>query len=68
MRDDAYSAVGWRCLRCGADLVPRKTKLAYLGKDFEAELSCCPDCGEVFVGEALALGKMLEVEKALEDK
>jgi len=32
------------------------------------ELPACAVCGLVLVPEALALGKMLEVEKILEDK
>lgn len=58
----------WKCGRCGAELVPGKVKLAYLGGNFEVELLKCPSCGMVLVTEDLAMGKMLEVEKSLEDK
>jgi hypothetical protein len=42
--------------------------VSYLGNSFPVELMCCPNCGLVLVPEDLALGKMVEVEKALEDK
>lgn len=35
---------------------------------FPVDLPVCPSCGQVFVPEELALGKMAAVEKALEDK
>jgi hypothetical protein len=35
---------------------------------FRLELPTCPSCGMVLVPEELATGKMLEVEKILEDK
>jgi hypothetical protein len=42
--------------------------VAYLGNAFPVELLRCPQCGLTFVPEELALGKMAEVEQALEDK
>ncbi|MDR2108509.1 MAG: hypothetical protein LBP28_03500 [Coriobacteriales bacterium] len=68
MREEFAGSEGWRCLRCDAALVPGKTTLNYLNRDFEAELMRCPTCGKVFIGEALTQGKMLEVERSLEDK
>ncbi len=68
MREELEGSAHWICVRCDAELVPAKTNLTYLGKSFEAELARCPVCQKVFIGEPLALGKMLEVEKSLEDK
>jgi hypothetical protein len=68
MREEFEGAEGWLCARCGVSLVPGKTTLNYLGRDFEVELMRCSGCGKAFIGEALALGKMLEVERSLEDK
>lgn len=68
MREEFEGSTNWICVRCDAELAPSKTKLTYLNKDFEAELMCCPVCHKVFIGEPLALGKMLEVEMSLEDK
>jgi hypothetical protein len=35
---------------------------------FPVDLPKCPKCGQVLITEDLALGKMAEVEKLLEDK
>ena len=42
----------------------------YYTIDPEGKLTCnkCPKCGFVYVPEELALGKVLAVERALEDK
>jgi hypothetical protein len=58
----------WECANCGVPLVIRKTQIAYLGSAYPVDLLKCPSCGLVFIPEELALGKMAEVEKALEDK
>lgn len=68
MTQEFEGSTAWQCLRCDKELIQKKVKLNYLGKDFEHELMCCPICGEVFIGEHLALGKMLDVERSLEDK
>ena len=56
------------CAKCRKPLVLGKVKASYLGNSFEVELPHCPDCGSVYIPEDLALGKMLQVEQALEDK
>jgi hypothetical protein len=58
----------WKCQQCGEYLVVGTVTLAYLGSQFTAELPKCPRCGRVLISEALALGKMAEVEQILEDK
>ena len=68
MREELEGSAHWICTRCDVELAPAKTTLSYLNKNFEAELARCPVCHKVFIGEPLALGKMLEVEKSLEDK
>ncbi len=57
----------WSCA-CGGAPRPLSVDLTYLGSTFNVRLLTCPDCGQVLVDEALALGKMLEVEQLLEDK
>ncbi len=57
----------WVCA-CGSAPRPLSVELTYLGSTFNVRLLTCPDCGQVLVDEALALGKMLEVEQLLEDK
>ncbi len=56
------------CARCNVPLQLAKVNVAYLGNAFPVELPKCPKCGQVYIEEALALGKMVEVEQQLEDK
>ncbi len=60
--------MNWICEPCGAALEPGKVELDYLGNTFQVELPVCPKCGAVYVYEALARGRVLEVEQLLEDK
>lgn len=60
--------VPWICSNCGTNLQLGKVNVTYLGGNFEVELMKCPKCGMVLITEELAMGKMLEVEKGLEDK
>ncbi len=59
---------GWICTSCGKPLELGKVNISYLGNAFPVDLLTCPRCGLVLIPEELALGKMAEVEKALEDK
>ena len=56
------------CAACGLPLEIGKVEASYLGQRFPVELPRCPSCGFVYVAEDLALGRMLKVEQALEDK
>jgi len=56
------------CLQCDLPLEMGKVNVAYLGSMFPVDLLRCPKCGQAFIPEELALGKMAEVEKILEDK
>ena len=58
----------WLCLRCDLPMEMGKVDISYLGSAFPVDLPKCPGCGQVYIEEALALGKMAEVEKLLEDK
>ena len=57
-----------QCVNCHVPLIKGKAKFMYLDNGFPVELPVCPVCGFVYVPEELALGKVLSVEKALEDK
>lgn len=59
---------GWVCAHCNQPLEVGKVDISYLGNSFPVELLKCPKCGLVLIPEELALGKMAEVEKVLEDK
>lgn len=56
------------CMKCGVPLVKGKATFGYLGNAFPVELPVCPVCGYIYVPEELALGKVLTVERSLEDK
>ena len=58
----------WLCTGCGIALQPGKVTVSYLGNAYPVELLRCPRCGLTWVPEEIALGKMAEVEKILEDK
>jgi hypothetical protein len=65
---DLSTNAGWLCDNCGIPLVLGKVDVSYLGNSFPVDLLKCPKCDLVMIPEELALGKMLEVEKGLEDK
>lgn len=70
-RDDLppqADATDWECGRCGVPLEIGPVKVAYLDTEQPVDLARCPRCGLVMVPEALALGRMVEVEQLLEDK
>ena len=56
------------CYKCQKELVPTKAYLSYLGHSFSTELLKCPQCGEVYIPESLAKGRIADVEMQLEDK
>lgn len=60
--------VPWICDKCNEKLELHKTNVLYIDADFQVELLKCPKCGMVLIEEDLAMGKILEVEKSLEDK
>jgi hypothetical protein len=68
MREDNERDMPWICDKCKKPLLISKVKMRYLSGNFEVDLMKCPECGAVCIGEDLAMGKMLEVEKSLEDK
>ncbi len=56
------------CGRCEVKLVKAHTVFEYMGHVFHHDLPRCPQCGQVYVEESLAHGRMREVETELEDK
>lgn len=62
---DAESMV---CYKCQIPLEIGTVTLSYLGSSFPVNLPRCKQCGLVYIPEELALGKMFQVEKSLEDK
>lgn len=68
MKQQIDTTTQWMCDKCQEALVLEKVKVRYLEGNFEVELLKCPTCKMVFISDNLAMGKMLEVEKGLEDK
>jgi hypothetical protein len=58
----------WRCHACDQPLVAGPVQISYMGNRFTTDLPRCPQCGWVLISEAMALGKMAELEQTLEDK
>ena len=56
------------CRRCRVEMEPAETFFEYLDHAFHTKLLRCPQCGEVYIPEELARGKMAEVETNMEDK
>ncbi|MDR2162312.1 MAG: DNA-binding protein [Desulfovibrio sp.] len=70
MKDDLseITAKGWVCGKCGLPLERGPVSITYMKSSFPVDLPRCPCCGVTFIPPELALGKMREVEKILEDK
>ena len=56
------------CDKCKVKLENAHTTFNYMGHTFHTDLPRCPKCGQVFIDEELARGKMADVETELEDK
>jgi RNase P subunit RPR2 len=58
----------WICGKCGAPLETASVNISYLGSGYAIDLLVCKNCKRPLIPAELALGKMLEVEKLMEDK
>ena len=56
------------CYACQIPLETARVDFSYMGLEFHTELPKCPKCGQVFIDEDMARGRMAEVETELEDK
>ena len=56
------------CHKCSVRLIKGRAVFKYLDNAFPVELPVCPVCGFIYVPEELAMGRVLSVEKVLEDK
>ena len=56
------------CSRCGVEMEKRSAYFSYLDHSFHTDVLRCPECGQVFIPEELAKGKMAQVEISIEDK
>jgi len=58
----------WHCFQCKEQMVQGELKLMYLEIDATVTGLICPKCGDGYVPEELAIGKLAEGEKKIEDK
>jgi hypothetical protein len=58
----------WSCVSCEKPLQVVKVAFTYMKGNFEVPLPACAGCGLVLIPEELAMGKMAEAERILEDK
>lgn len=58
----------WICGKCGSPLEIASVNVNYLGAGYPVDLLICKKCKRPLVPAEMALGKMLEVEKLMEDK
>jgi hypothetical protein len=56
------------CAKCGVPLKLHPVTLGYMTSTFPVELPACPKCGFIYIPEELAVGRILHVERSLEDK
>jgi len=56
------------CMKCDRKLEEKKTLFTYHGFPLSALLPRCPECGQAYISEEFALGRLAEAEEALEDK
>jgi len=64
----SQEAAEWACSSCNGELALHKVFFTYMKGNFEVDLPACAQCGLVLVPESLAVGKMAEAERILEDK
>ncbi|MEG0829297.1 MAG: LIM domain-containing protein [Anaerovoracaceae bacterium] len=55
------------CNKCQVPLTPSHLGFSYLNRYFHGEVLRCPECGQVFVSEEYAKGKIVDVETKIED-
>jgi predicted RNA-binding Zn-ribbon protein involved in translation (DUF1610 family) len=68
MSDMTENNSAWNCAACGKPLEIVKVGFTYMKGNFEVPLPACTACGLVMIPEELAMGKMAEAERILEDK
>jgi uncharacterized protein with PIN domain len=56
------------CVKCNVEMVPTNVNLDYLGHRMTHEFFACPACKNLYIPEAVVVGKMHKVETDLEDK
>jgi len=68
MSSQTEGGANWICDNCNRPLEQVMVGFTYMKGNFEVPLPACTGCGLVMIPEELALGKMAEAERILEDK
>ncbi|MDR1953251.1 MAG: hypothetical protein LBQ21_02035 [Clostridiales Family XIII bacterium] len=66
--DGAKAAQTLICELCDVEMEPTPAHFSYLKRTFKHVVLRCPKCGQVYISEELAKGRMREVENVLEEK
>jgi uncharacterized protein with PIN domain len=56
------------CERCNIEMEAMEAQFSYLKRTFKHKVLRCPKCGQIYIPEDLAKGRMREVEYTLEEK
>ena len=56
------------CMKCDVKMEERGITFRYLGRTFKHRILRCPSCGQAYVPEELAKGRMAQVESMKEEK
>lgn len=56
------------CDKCKVEMTEHEAEFTYLNRSFRHKVPRCPQCGQVYIPEKLANGRMDEVEKMMEEK
>ncbi len=56
------------CDLCQIEMVEQNAEFTYLNRSFRHKVLRCPECGQVYIPEKLANGRMNDVERMLEEK
>jgi uncharacterized Zn finger protein len=56
------------CDRCKVEMNLVEAQFSYLGRSFHHKVMRCSECGQVYIPEDLAKGRMSQVEALLEEK
>ncbi|OPY68053.1 MAG: hypothetical protein A4E63_02108 [Syntrophorhabdus sp. PtaU1.Bin050] len=68
VRDEPGGECEWVCATCGTELEQGKAQIRYVGCTFSIDVLVCRQCDLVLITEDMAIGKIAEAEKVLEDK
>ena len=66
--ENSGSSGRFLCSRCRCQLELTEIHVTCLERHFTHKVPRCPQCGQVYITEELAEGKIAQLEKSLEEK